>query len=97
MAKKRNPPKKSQAKASTGRLQAGQWHAAQHRFDILYRQVRDILTAARNRAWQAVNTAMVEAYWDVGRVIVEEEQAGRERADYLDLTTGRFELTPAQS
>jgi hypothetical protein len=27
------------------------------------------------------NTAMVEAYWDVGRAIVEEEQAGRERAD----------------
>ena len=25
---------------------------------------------------------MVEAYWDVGRAIVEEEQAGRERADY---------------
>ena len=25
---------------------------------------------------------MVEAYWEVGRVIVEEEQAGKERADY---------------
>jgi hypothetical protein len=25
---------------------------------------------------------MVESYWEVGRVIVEEEQAGKERADY---------------
>jgi hypothetical protein len=49
---------------------------------MLYRQVREILAAARNRAWQAVNTVMIEAYWEVGRVIVEEEQAGRERADY---------------
>ena len=57
-------------------------NAGARRLDTLYRQVREILAAARNRAWQAVNTAMVEAYWDVGRVIVEEEQAGREKADY---------------
>jgi DUF1016 N-terminal domain len=25
---------------------------------------------------------MVEAYWNVGRAIVEEEQAGRQKADY---------------
>src|SRR5438876_11102150 len=50
--------------------------------DHVYAQIRQILTEARTRAWQAVNTAMVTAYWEVGRVIVEEEQRGAERAEY---------------
>jgi predicted nuclease of restriction endonuclease-like (RecB) superfamily len=82
MAKKVNRPKKSPEKIPARRLAAGQRAAPAQRLDNLYHHVRDILAAARNRAWQAVNSAMVEAYWDVGRAIVEEEQAGRERADY---------------
>ncbi len=82
MAKKLNRPKKTRGKTPARRLAAGQRAAPAQRLDNLYHHVRDILAAARNRVWQAVNTAMVEAYWDVGRAIVEEEQAGRERADY---------------
>jgi hypothetical protein len=82
MARKRNPPKKPPVKAPTSRRKAGRQGAAEHHLDRLYHQVREILAAARNRAWQAVNSVMVEAYWDVGRVIVEEEQAGRQKADY---------------
>ena len=52
------------------------------RLDMLFGQVREILASARDRAWQAVNTVMVDAYWEVGRVIVEDEQAGKERAGY---------------
>ena len=52
------------------------------RLDAIYQQVRAVLASARDRAWQAVNTTMVEAYWEVGRIIVEEEQAGKGRADY---------------
>ena len=48
----------------------------------IYGRVRDILTQARARAWQAVNAAMVTAYWEVGRVIVAEEQRGAARAGY---------------
>ncbi len=48
----------------------------------IYRRVRDILTQARGRAWQAVNAEMVAAYWEVGRVIVEQEQHGATRAEY---------------
>lgn len=47
-----------------------------------YRRVHAVLAEARSRAWQAVNSAMVAAYWEVGRMIVEEEQAGKERAEY---------------
>jgi len=48
----------------------------------LYQQIRDVLTQARSRAWQAVNYEMVACYWEIGRLIVEEEQRGEARADY---------------
>jgi len=47
-----------------------------------YRSVAEILRTARANAYRAVNFAMVEAYWNVGRKIVEEEQQGRGRAEY---------------
>ena len=45
-------------------------------------EVKEILKNARQKAYTAVNSAMVEAYWKIGRRIVEEEQSGRERAEY---------------
>ncbi len=45
-----------------------------------YESVAEILRAARKNAYRAVNFTMVEAYWNVGRRIVEEEQQGKERA-----------------
>lgn len=51
-------------------------------FEPVYTRVRAILAEARSRAWRAVNWEMVAAYWEIGRVIVEQEQAGQTRADY---------------
>lgn len=48
----------------------------------LYLQIRDILQSARQESYRAVNTAMVEAYWQVGLRIVEHEQKGETRAAY---------------
>ena len=48
----------------------------------LYGGIREVLLASRLRARQAVNTAMVQAYWEIGRLIVEGEQGGKERAAY---------------
>jgi len=45
-------------------------------------EIKKILKNARQKAYIAVNSAMVEAYWEIGRRIVEEEQSGRERAEY---------------
>jgi len=50
----------------------------------LYREIRSVLEAARASAYRAVNAAMVQAYWQVGRLIVEHEQKGRRRAGYGD-------------
>ena len=41
-------------------------------------EVKEILKNARQKAYTAVNSAMVEAYWKIGRQIVEEEQSGKE-------------------
>ena len=49
---------------------------------MLYQGIRDILLAARIQARQTVNTTMVQAYWQVGRLIVEGEQGGEKRAEY---------------
>ena len=48
----------------------------------VYQQVRAILIRSRSRAWQAVNTEMVACYWQIGRLIIKEEQRGKKRAAY---------------
>jgi len=49
--------------------------------NLIYSQIKEILTSARAKAYSAVNFAMVEAYWLIGKQIVE-AQAGNERAEY---------------
>lgn len=47
-----------------------------------YAEIKNILQQARSKAQTAVNSAMVEAYWLIGKRIVEEEQQGEIRAQY---------------
>jgi predicted nuclease of restriction endonuclease-like (RecB) superfamily len=47
-----------------------------------FEDVRTILHQARRKAYAATNFIMVEAYWHIGRRIVQEEQGGKDRADY---------------
>ncbi len=51
-------------------------------FEGTYERIRAILSDARARTYRAINTAMVTAYWEIGRTIVEQEQQGKERAEY---------------
>jgi predicted nuclease of restriction endonuclease-like (RecB) superfamily len=48
----------------------------------LFERVVGILEQARTHVSRTVNSAMVVAYWLIGREIVEEEQFGRKRAEY---------------
>ncbi|AQW99328.1 PDDEXK nuclease domain-containing protein [Elizabethkingia anophelis] len=51
--------------------------------DLAYiSEIRNILAQARMKAYQSVNSVMVEAYWLIGKRIVEEEQNGKKRAEY---------------
>jgi hypothetical protein len=45
----------------------------------IYQGIRDTLAGARTKAFTAINFAMVEAYWEIGRQI---EDAVGERAEY---------------
>ncbi len=45
-------------------------------------EIKQILAQARQKSYQAINSAMVEAYWSIGQRIVREEQNGNERAAY---------------
>ena len=46
-----------------------------------YNSVSSVLEQARNHAYKAVNSAMVSAYWEIGRLIVE-KQGGENHAAY---------------
>ena len=47
-----------------------------------YNKVADLLNEARKNVIQTVNKTMVYTYFEIGRMIVEEEQNGKERAEY---------------
>jgi predicted nuclease of restriction endonuclease-like (RecB) superfamily len=49
---------------------------------ILYDQIRRVLLDSQRNVSHAVNTAMVHAYFEVGRLIVEDEQHSEARAEY---------------
>ena len=48
----------------------------------IYNRIREIIESTRNKIVRTVNYEMVQAYWLIGREIVEEEQKGKERAVY---------------
>lgn len=48
----------------------------------LLNDVREIISAARSQAVRSVDSCRVQMYWHIGRRIFEEEQLGKDRADY---------------
>jgi predicted nuclease of restriction endonuclease-like (RecB) superfamily len=44
--------------------------------------IRELLIKSRTQLQQTVNTAMVQTYWHVGRLIIDDEQSGQSRAEY---------------
>ena len=48
----------------------------------IYSDIAELLNVARAKAYNTVNTIMVETYWKIGQRIVEEEQGGNLRAEY---------------
>ena len=47
----------------------------------IYYNIRDTVAQAQQKAYAAVNFTMVEAYWEIGRLIYE-AQGEQERAEY---------------
>lgn len=49
---------------------------------ILFQQVVELLQNARQQVLRTVNQTMTITYFEIGRMIVEEEQSGKDRAEY---------------
>ena len=45
-------------------------------------EIRTLLISSRLQLQQSVNSVMVQTYWNIGKIIVEDEQDGQERAAY---------------
>ena len=50
--------------------------------DELYSQIASVLSKSRQFVVSTVNTTMVRTYFEIGRIIVENEQNGKSRAEY---------------
>lgn len=48
----------------------------------LYSQIVDLLQSARSKVIRTVNQTMVLTYFEIGKMLVEDEQGGSERAGY---------------
>src|SRR4051812_46559274 len=52
------------------------------RLDSLFKRITGRIDQARQHVQHTINVEMIEAYWLIGHDIVEEEQYGKERAEY---------------
>ncbi len=50
--------------------------------NILYDSIKTIILQSRERVFRIANSALLESYWAIGKIIVEEEQNGNARAVY---------------
>ncbi|MFZ6693302.1 PDDEXK nuclease domain-containing protein [Undibacterium sp. SXout20W] len=48
----------------------------------LLQAIRELVQQARQQVQRSVDSAMVQTYWHIGRLIVEDEQQGEARAEY---------------
>lgn len=49
---------------------------------LMVQEIKSVLDNARNNVAQQVNHELLSAYWNIGRIIVEYEQTGQNRAAY---------------
>lgn len=47
-----------------------------------YAQIKTIIEEARSHTYKQINFIMVQTYWNIGRIIVKEEQQGKTKANY---------------
>jgi predicted nuclease of restriction endonuclease-like (RecB) superfamily len=59
-------------------------------YDTILSEVIELLESARHASARAVNVFMTATYWQIGRRIIEWEQAGKERAAYGEALINRL-------
>ncbi|KOP38592.1 DUF1016 domain-containing protein [Flavobacterium sp. WLB] len=48
----------------------------------LFSEIKEIILQSRQRVFRMANSVLLETYWQIGKLIIEDEQEGKDRADY---------------
>jgi hypothetical protein len=54
--------------------------------NVLFNSIRSIIDESRKRVFRFTNTILLQTYWQIGKVIVDDEQFGNTKAIYGDGT-----------
>ncbi|WP_223601133.1 DUF1016 N-terminal domain-containing protein [Chryseobacterium sp. GVT01B] len=58
--------------------------------DSLFQSVKEIIRQSREKVFRIANSTLLLTYWQIGKLIVEDEQQGKERAEYGKYTLKRL-------
>lgn len=50
--------------------------------DSLFQSVKEIIAQSREKVFRIANSTLLLTHWQIGRLIIEDEQKGKERAEY---------------
>ena len=54
----------------------------EHENQVVIKDIKEVLIDARSKIAVTINNELLIAYWNVGRIIVENEQLGLDKAEY---------------
>ena len=49
---------------------------------MVYLQIKELMENARKQVLVKINNILVQTYWEIGKIIIEDEQKNNERAEY---------------
>lgn len=58
--------------------------------DSLFQSVKKIIRQSREKVFRIANSTLLFTYWQIGKLIIEDEQQGKERAEYGKYTLKRL-------
>jgi hypothetical protein len=58
--------------------------------DLLFQSIRQLIEKAKQNIVRNVNTTMLFTYFEIGKMIIEDEQQGKQRADYAKMTIDKL-------
>ena len=48
----------------------------------IYQSIKELIQVSRQRVYRMANSVLLETYWQIGKIIVEDEQQGKAKAEY---------------
>ena len=50
--------------------------------NMVYLQIKELMENAKKQVSVKINNILVQTYWEIGKIIIEDEQENSERAEY---------------